>query len=72
MSELRASGISKLIYKAIPHIYHTVPAEEDLYALFLLNAKLFRRDVSSTFTDGQGCPWPEFGGGLFSAPRPRG
>ena len=50
VSELRASGISKLIYKAIPHIYHTVPAEEDLYALFLLNAKLFRRDVSSTFT----------------------
>ena len=46
--ELRARGIKKLIYRAVPHIYHTLPAEEDLYALFLHNARLFRRDVSST------------------------
>ncbi len=27
-------GITDIIYKAIPHIYHTVPSEEDSYALF--------------------------------------
>jgi hypothetical protein len=54
---LRARGVKKLIYKAIPHIYHTLPAEEDLYALFLHNAKLFRRDVSSTVAPGQKLPY---------------
>jgi len=48
MEYLKVQGIKKLIYKVIPHIYHTIPAEEDLYALFLHNAKLVRRDVSST------------------------
>jgi hypothetical protein len=47
-SYLKSQGITKIIYKAIPHIYHSVPAEEDLYVLFLHNAKLIRRDVSST------------------------
>lgn len=41
-------GVKHVIYKAIPHIYHRIPAEEDLYALFVHNARLFRRDVSST------------------------
>ena len=45
---LRNQGIKKLIYKAIPHIYHDIPAEEDLYALFLHNARLVRRDAAST------------------------
>ncbi len=49
VSHLRECEVRKLIYKAIPHIYHRLPAEEDLYALFLHNARLFRRDVSSTF-----------------------
>ncbi len=48
VDDLRASGIEKLIYKAIPHMYHLLPAEEDLYALFVHNARLYRRDVSST------------------------
>jgi hypothetical protein len=55
-NKLRTRGLKKLIYKAIPHIYHTLPAEEDLYALFLHNAKLFRRDVSSTVARGQKLP----------------
>lgn len=46
--ELSAWGIRRIIYKAIPHIYHTVPAEEDLYALFINDARLMRRDASST------------------------
>lgn len=41
-------GIDKVIYKAIPNIYSLIPAEEDLYALFVNGAKIFRRDVSST------------------------
>lgn len=47
---LKTQGIIKIVYKAIPHTYHSVPAEEDLYALFLHNAKLARRDVSSTIS----------------------
>jgi len=44
----REQGISKLIYKCIPYIYHAMPAEEDRYALFVNDAKLIRRDVSAT------------------------
>jgi hypothetical protein len=44
---LKLQGVKELVYKPIPHIYHTVPAEEDLYALFLNRAKLIRRDVTS-------------------------
>ena len=46
--ELRARGVKQLVYKAVPHIYHRLPAEEDLRALFVNGAKLCRRDVSST------------------------
>jgi len=45
---LRTHDFKRLVYKAIPHIYHRIPSEEDLYALFRNNAKLFRRDLSST------------------------
>lgn len=45
---LKSHKIEKLIYKAIPHIYHVMPAEEDLYALFRNDAKLYRRDISTT------------------------
>lgn len=40
-------GFTELLYKPVPHIYHAYPAEEDLYALFRLNAKLCSRAVSS-------------------------
>jgi Acetyltransferase (GNAT) domain len=45
---LRAQGTVGLLYKAVPHIYHRVPAEEDLYALFRHGAQLVRRDVAVT------------------------
>ena len=41
-------GYKKLIYKCVPHVYHKAPCEEDIYALFRLNAKLVRCDLSST------------------------
>lgn len=45
---LKEQSIHKLIYKCIPHIYHTKPAEEDKYALFRNNAKLIARNVTTT------------------------
>lgn len=45
---LRCQGICKIIYKCMPYIYHKKPAEEDRYSLFLNNARLIRRDVTST------------------------
>lgn len=47
-ASLRAAGVARLRYKAIPHIYHRAPAEEDLYALVRLGARLVRRDLSSS------------------------
>jgi hypothetical protein len=45
---LYQNGFETLVYKPIPHIYHQIPAEEDLYALFKLGAKPVRMDVSTT------------------------
>ncbi|MBI2135126.1 GNAT family N-acetyltransferase [Candidatus Woesearchaeota archaeon] len=44
----KENKIKKIIYKAIPFIYHKLPAQEDLYALYRNNAKLVKREVSST------------------------
>ena len=43
----RDVGVRTVVYKPAPHIYHRVPAEEDLYALFRHRARLVRCDVSS-------------------------
>jgi len=43
----KEQGAAALIYKAIPHVFHRYPAEEDLYALFRLGARLVRRDLSA-------------------------
>jgi len=48
LGRLAGRGASRLVYKAVPHIYHSLPAEEDLYALYRSGARLSRRDVSST------------------------
>lgn len=46
---LKTDGVAKVIYKAMPWIYHNVPAEEDLYAIFrTCNARLIAREISST------------------------
>ena len=44
----RASGYHVIRYKTIPHIYHRVPASDDLYALFRLSARRYRCDLSAT------------------------
>lgn len=47
---MQEKGIKKLIYKAIPYIYHKIPSQEDLYALFRNEARLYRVDCSSAIT----------------------
>lgn len=49
---LVAGGVERFVYKPIPHIYHRIPAEDDLYALFRSDARLVRRDVSSAIPRG--------------------
>lgn len=41
------AGYERLVYKAVPHIYHLYPSEEDLYWLFRHSAHLVSRAVSS-------------------------
>lgn len=53
---LRTNAFTSLLYKAVPHMYHRAPAEDDLYALFRLGASLERRDVSSTIRLGARLP----------------
>lgn len=46
---LLEQGIDKVVYKPTPWIYHTLPAEEDLYAIIqVCGAKLVSREISST------------------------
>lgn len=47
MEWCRDHGISNIEYKAVPHIYHRIPAEEDLYALFRFGATLKTVNLSS-------------------------
>jgi len=56
---LIAQGLQSFSYKPIPHIYHSIPAEEDLYALFRIGAKLTARGVSSTIYQSQPLKLPE-------------
>lgn len=46
-SYLKSIGVNKLIYKSVPRIFTSYPADEDLYALYVNNASLIRRDLST-------------------------
>lgn len=55
---LREHNIYKVVYKALPWIYHRIPAEEDLYALFhSCHAQLLCREISSTIVGGRHLKW---------------
>ncbi len=41
-------GYKTILYKAVPSIYHSVPSQDDLYALFRLGARRIRCDLSCT------------------------
>ncbi|MEX0302589.1 MAG: GNAT family N-acetyltransferase [Leisingera sp.] len=45
---LRTAGFAEVNYKAVPYIYHSQPADEDIYALFRHGAQPVRTDVSAT------------------------
>lgn len=53
---LSSQGVLNWIYKPVPHIYHAVPSEDDLYALFRIQARLIRVDVSTTISQHQRLP----------------
>jgi hypothetical protein len=57
IEKLQADGRTCLRYKAIPHIYHRVPAEEDLYALYRCGARLVKREATSSILLGQRLPF---------------
>lgn len=44
---LPAEGITRLLYKCVPHHLHRYPAEEDRYALFLRQASLVACNIAS-------------------------
>jgi len=56
-AHLRARGVGKLTYKRVPFIYHDLPSDEDLYALFRNDAALVRRDVSAAVLQSDPLPF---------------
>ncbi|WP_086245903.1 GNAT family N-acetyltransferase [Campylobacter devanensis] len=56
---MKKNNFKKFIYKSTPYIYHKIPAQEDLYALFRNNAKLFRVDCSTTIDLHNICKMPK-------------
>jgi len=55
---LRRNGFRSVRYKCVPHIYHVVPAEEDLYALFrTCRATLLSREISSAISLSSPVKW---------------
>ena len=47
LKEMGKEDVRRLVYKPIPYIYHTLPSDEDLYALFRNGAKLTGRNIAS-------------------------
>lgn len=43
-------GAKEWVYKTLPYIYNAVPSDEDLYALFRMDARLVGRAVSSAIS----------------------
>jgi len=41
-------GVQKVVYRPVPYIYHSIPAQEDLYALFRMKASHTGCNISST------------------------
>ena len=53
---MQGNGLKRLVYKAVPHIYHRYPCEEDLYALFRHGSSLIETNISTTID--LTCPLP--------------
>jgi hypothetical protein len=67
---LRIDGFCRVVYKAVPWIYHRLPSEEDLFALFLhCGAQILGRDISSTIIPTRPVKWKH--GRLYAAHKAR-
>ena len=55
----RGRGYLRLRYKAVPAMYHSMPADDDLYALFRLDARRYRSDLSAAIDLGHRGPVKE-------------
>ena len=44
---LKDNGVSRLVYKPIPYIYHRYPADDDIYALWRHGARLAECNIST-------------------------
>lgn len=56
---LGQQGVSELIVKTVPHIYHRQPSAEFDYAAFRRGAVLYRRDVTTAVVPGQRARWQQ-------------
>jgi hypothetical protein len=43
----RGAGQDRIVYKAIPYIFHKYPATEDQYALHRMGARIYKRELST-------------------------
>lgn len=51
------NGIREIVYKAVPHIYHRQPAEEDLYSLFCNKAQIEKIEAATVINLSQPLEW---------------
>jgi len=56
LRHLHLERINRLLYKRIPAFYNVVPDDDLAYALFLLDARLVRRDTSTTISQADRLP----------------
>ena len=57
-SYLQSAGFQKVVYKAIPWIYHQIPSEEDLYAIVKeCHAQLAVRNIASVIDMSHPLKW---------------
>ena len=56
---LKNNGLKRVVYKSIPYIYHKLPSQEDLYALFRLNSQKIACNISSTIYQNNKLPFIE-------------
>ncbi len=57
MRHLSGEQISQWIYKRIPGFYNTIPDDDVDYALFLADARLYRRDCAMIISEGDRLPF---------------
>jgi hypothetical protein len=57
LRHLSEEGISEWVYRRIPGFYNTLPDDDVSYALFLADARLFRRDCAMTISEADRLPF---------------